>query len=68
MIYTSLALVIKIKSSNYQYCIIFLGKRDVMTAYQHTPRKQTKFYASLQVSNKVDLQGLLINLQLALNL
>lgn len=39
-----------------------------MTAYQHTPRKQTNFYACLKVSNTVDLQGLLINLQLALNL
>lgn len=68
MIYTLLALMREKKPSNYQYCIIFLGKRDVMTVYQHTPRKQNNFYASLKVSNTVDLQGLLINLQLALNL
>lgn len=68
MIYTSLALMIERKPSYYRYCIIFLGKRDVMTAYQHTPRKQTNFYASLKVSNTVDLQALLINCQLALKL
>lgn len=68
MIYTSLALMIERKPSNYQYCSVFLGKRDIMIAYQHTSRKETNFYASLKVSKTVDLQGLLINLQLALNI
>lgn len=68
IIFTSLALMVKKKPSNYQYYIIFLGKRDAITVCWHTPRRQTNFYGSLKVSNIMDLQGLLINLQEALNL
>lgn len=72
MICASLARMIERKTSHnisdWTVLHSFLGKRDVMTVYQHAPRKQTNFYASLKVSNTVDVQELLINLQRALNL